>query len=107
MEPKGENIMAKYVYIYYATDSSNAGSNEEWGGWFGKLGSKLIDGGNPFDDGGKAVSKDGVMDVKEMPATGYSIVNAGSMDEATKLAQDCPLVIGKSGAVCIYEALPM
>lgn len=99
--------MGKYVYIYYAGDSSDAGNAEEWGAWFGQLGAKLVDGGNPFNNGGQAVSSEGVMDVKDMPATGYSIVNADSMEDATKIAQGCPLVTKQKGAVCVYEALPM
>lgn len=100
--------MGKYVYIYYAgKDSEAAGDAEAWGGWFGKLGSKLIDGGNPFKDNGQAVNNSGVMAVKEMPATGYSIVEADSMDEATEMAKGCPLMQADDGAVCVYEALPM
>jgi len=99
--------MGKYVYIYYAGTASDGGSAEAWGKWFGELGDKLVDGGNPFGEGGQAVNQDGIMAVKEMPATGYSIVSAGSMDEATELAKGCPLVVAKSGAVCVYEALPM
>ncbi len=99
--------MGKYVYVYYAGTASDGGSAEEWGKWFGELGDKLVDGGNPFGEGGQAVSKDGVMAVKDIQATGYSIVTAGSMDEATELAKGCPLVEAKSGAVCVYEALPM
>jgi hypothetical protein len=100
--------MSKYVYIYYAgTDNADAGSAEAWGAWFGKLGQKLIDGGNPFKDGGKAINKSGTMDVKDMPATGYSIVEAANMAEATELAQGCPLMLSDNGAVCVYEALPM
>jgi hypothetical protein len=100
--------MGKYVYLYYAgKDSDAAGDDAAWGAWFGKLGDKLVDAGNPFDDGAKAVSKDGVMDVKDMPATGYSIVNADSMDAALEMTKDCPLLLAKDGAVCVYEALPM
>lgn len=99
--------MGKYVYIYYAGTASDGGSAEEWGKWFGELGEKLVDGGNPFGDGGQAVNSEGVMAVKDRPATGYSIVNAGSMDEASELAKGCPLMAAKDGAVCVYEALPM
>jgi hypothetical protein len=99
--------MGKYVYIYYAGTASDGGSAEEWGKWFSELGDKIVDAGNPFGEDGQAVSKDGVMAVKDMPATGYSIVSADSMDEATELAKGCPLVKAKSGAVCVYEALPM
>ena len=99
--------MGKYVYIYYANEGSDGGTAEDWGQWFGKLGDKLIDGGNPFGDGGQAVNKDGVMSVKEMPATGYSIVTANSMEEATEMAKECPLVTAGVGAACVFEALPM
>jgi hypothetical protein len=99
--------MGKYVYVYYAGTASDGGSAEEWGKWFGQLGDKLIDPGNPFGDNGQAVNKDGVMSVKDMPATGYSIVKAESMDEATAMAKDCPLMASANGAVCVYEALPM
>ncbi|HTE57818.1 MAG TPA: hypothetical protein VK694_03655 [Verrucomicrobiae bacterium] len=99
--------MGKYVYIYYAGSASDGGNAEEWGKWFGELGDKLVDGGNPFAEGGKAVNKDGVMEVHNPPATGYSIVSADSMDDAVKLSKGCPLLSSKDGAVCVYEALPM
>ena len=100
--------MGKYVYIYYAgKDSADAGSAEAWGAWFGKLGDKLVDPGNPFDDGGQAVNQAGTMPVQGAPATGYSIVNANSMDDTTEIAKGCPLILSKDGAVCVYEALPM
>lgn len=100
--------MGKYVYIYYAgKDSAEAGDAEAWGGWFGKLGDKLVDAGNPFDEGGQAVSKAGVMAVQDRPATGYSIVTADSLEAATEMAKGCPLVLSETGAVCVYDALPM
>lgn len=98
--------MGKFVYVYYA-GKSDGGSAEAWGRWFGELGDKLVDGGNPFGSNGQAVSSEGVMDVKEMPVTGYSIVNSKSMKDASELAKGCPLVISGEGAVCVYEALPM
>lgn len=99
--------MGKYVYIYYAGKDSDAGSAEDWGKWFGELGEKLIDGGNPFNDGGQAVHAGGIMPVQGPPATGYSIVSAKSMEEAAELAKGCPLTADKDSAVAIYEALPM
>ncbi|MDB5175480.1 MAG: hypothetical protein JWM81_338 [Candidatus Saccharibacteria bacterium] len=99
--------MGKYVYIYYAGAESDGGSAEEWGKWFGELGDKLVDGGNPFAPNGQAVHQGGKMTVQDKPVTGYSIINADSMGEATKLAEGCPLVSAAEGAVCVYEALPM
>ena len=99
--------MGKYVYIYYNEEQADAGSMEVWVQWFAKLGDKLVDGGNPFNMGGQVVHEGGVMPVKDMPATGYSIVTADSMEAAIELAKGCPLVELKSGAVAVYEALPM
>jgi len=99
--------MGKYVYIYYAGKDTDAGDDAAWGKWFGMLGAKIIDAGNPFKEGGMAVHMGGVMPVMEQPVTGYSIVEAKDMAEATELAKGCPLVASKDGAVCIYEALPM
>lgn len=99
--------MGKFVYIYYAGAGSDGGTAEAWGKWFGELGDKLVDGGNPFGEGGQAVNKSGVMPVQDMPATGYSIVSADSMDAATEMAKGCPLMSEDNGAVCVYEALPM
>jgi hypothetical protein len=99
--------MGKYVYIYYSGSESDGGNADDWGKWFGSLGDKLVDGGNPFDKGGQAVHQGGVMDVQGKPATGYSIVNADSMADATELAKGCPLVSDPNSAVCVYEAMPM
>jgi hypothetical protein len=99
--------MGKYVYIYYANATADAGNAEQWGKWFGELGDKLIDGGNPFNEGGQAVHQGGVMAIQGKPATGYSIVTADSMEEATQLAKGCPLMATKDSAVGVYEALPM
>jgi hypothetical protein len=99
--------VGKYIYIYYGGVAENSGTAEEWGAWFGQLDIKLMDGGNQFAENAQAVSKDGVMAIDKMPATGYSIVEADSMDDATSMAKDCPLMKSGDGAVCVYEALPM
>lgn len=101
--------MKNYVYVYY--DSSNAEASEEvakaWGAWFGQLGDKLVDAGNPFAGGGKAVEKSGVTTIENYPATGYSIVKAASLDEAVEMAKGCPLVGSDTAAIRVYETIPM
>src|SRR5581483_6284049 len=99
--------MKNYVYLYFNKGIREGVSPEdfkaEWGTWFGSLGDKLVDAGNPFNEGGKAVSKDGVMDVKDMASTGYSIVKANSKEEALEWAKDGPVLKEPEGAVCVYE----
>lgn len=103
--------MKNYVFIYYNNGVREGVSPEqskaEWGAWFGKLGDKLVDAGNPFSGGGKAVEKSGVSTIENWPATGYTIVKAESIDEAADLAKDCPVLEEPDGAVRVYETLPM
>ena len=101
--------MKNYVFVYY--DTSNTEASEEvtkaWGEWFGKLGEKLVDAGNPFASGGKAVEKSGVTTIENFPATGYSIVKAENLNEAVEMAKGCPLVTSDSAAVRVYETIAM
>jgi hypothetical protein len=104
--------MKNFIFIYYnggdTGDLPMAEVAAAWNAWFGQLGDKLVDGGNPFNDGAKAVTKDGVSGFEHPPATGYSIVKAESMDEATGIAKGCPLLEhSKSGIIEVYETLPM
>ena len=101
--------MAKYVLVYSgggmgANQAEQQAQLQAWGNWFGKLGKALVDGGNPFSDKVKSLSSDGK--VKDGPvgqrASGYSIVESGSIDAATELAKDCP-VLTSGGQITVYE----
>lgn len=106
--------MKKFVFIYKGNGSRPAGSQEEtmkaWMDWMSGLGSAIVDGGNPFNDGAKSVTKDGASEVAvSNAASGYTIVNAESIDAAVEMAKTCPLHTQEGGvaAVEVYEALPM
>ena len=101
--------MAAFLLIYSGGDSGGTDAEREksaqaWDNWLGKLGPALIDAGNPTLPISRHVSSDRT--VEDGPvgvaATGYSIVEATSLDRATKLASDCPVLDG-GGAVTIYE----
>lgn len=101
--------MAKYVLVY---SGGSAGANDAerqkqlqlWGAWFGKLGKSVVDAGNPFSEKVKTIASNG--NVKDGPqgqrASGYSIVEAGSIDAATELAKGCP-VLTTGGQITVYE----
>jgi hypothetical protein len=98
--------MGKYVFIY--SGGGMAESEEEqkrvmdaWMSWFGELGGAIVDGGNPF--GASAAVGGGAT----IGATGYSIVNAASLDDALALAGSCPILQSDTGGVDVYEALDM
>jgi|SRR5579864_708819 len=102
--------MAKYVLLYSggrmgATEAEQKQQMQQWGAWFGKLGKAVADAGNPFS--GKVKSVDGGGKVKDGAAgagaaSGYSIVEADSIDEAAELARGNP-VLATGGIITVYE----
>lgn len=99
----------KYLLVYYggtlpATPAEQARAMKQWTTWFTKLGPALVDPGNPFSGKVSKVKPDGT--VAKGPvgqrATGYSIIEASSLDKATKLAKSCPEV-RRGAQVAVYE----
>lgn len=80
---------------------------DDWGAWYGQLGERIVDGGNPFG-ASKTVTKDGVKDgpVSSPPATGYTVISADSLDEAVAKVKNHPH-IKHGGQVSVYETFEM
>ncbi len=103
--------MTKFVYLYTGGSSASTPEAREqvyqaWGAWFGEQGSALVDGGNPFG-GAATIAADGAVSMSEPAvATGYSIVTADSLADATAKAKSCP-IFASGGGVQIHEALEM
>ena len=103
--------MAKFVYLYTGGSMAETPEAQEqvmaaWGAWFGELGEAIIDGGNPFG-AAASVGADGAVSAGGASrASGYTLVKAESLDDATALAKGCP-VLATGGAVEIYEAVDM
>jgi hypothetical protein len=72
--------------------------------WFGSIGDKLVDVGNPFN-GGKQVKGGESSDLSSFAdfVGGYSLINAADIDEAVEIAKSCPSAAG----VRVFEAIPM
>jgi hypothetical protein len=87
------------------TPAQQARVMKQWTTWFAKLGQAIIDPGNPFTGKVNKVKPDG--GVARGPvgqrASGYSIIEAPTLDAATKLARGCPVIKG-GGQVAVYEA---
>lgn len=93
--------MKKFLLLYYGFVTPTKEIGEAWGKWFQEVGDKFIDSGSPFGYG-REITSDGV---KDLPLgldsiTGYSIINATSMDEAEAIARTNPFISG----IRIYEA---
>lgn len=103
--------MPRYVFAYHG--GAEAANPEEykqvmerWTAWFGKIGPSLADAGSPVGKS-STVSKSGVKhDGGANPISGYSFVNAPSIDEAINMAKSCP-ILDAGGSIEIAEAMGM
>lgn len=102
--------MPKYIFAYHGgkrpeTAEEGAMIMDAWVKWFGTLGSAVADGGNPLGPS-RTVSANGVADNGGAnPISGYSLINAESMDAAVEMAKSCPIL--EHGTVEIAEAISM
>lgn len=90
--------MAKYVLVYHGgsmpeTPEEGAQIMKAWTEWFGTLGSALVDGGNPASKTRRIAADGSVSDDAGGPS-GYSILEAASLDQAVALAKGCPVLQG-------------
>ena len=101
--------MADFVLLYSGgnmpeTDDEKARVMKAWDGWYSELGGAIKDGGNPFAPAAKTIGTDGkVSDASAPLFTGYTILQADSLDSATSLAKSSPVLQG-GGSVTVYEA---
>jgi hypothetical protein len=72
------------------------------------LGEAIIDPGNAFSPNVRNVVSDGTISKGAVgdPATGYTILQADSLDAAVTLTKGCPLHMGNA-SISIYEAVDM
>jgi hypothetical protein len=91
--------MANYLLIYHG-GSMPEGADEQatvmqtWTDWFGTLGDKLVDGGNPVSQTRTIAANGSVSESSSNPSSGYSIIKADSLDQAVSLAKGCPVLQG-------------
>ena len=104
--------MAKYLFVYHggkrATNPADVKqAMDAWGKWFGSMGTAVIDGGNPVGKS-STVKADGsvVSDGGANPASGYSLIEAPTLDDAFAKAKGCP-ILAHGGSVEIAEAMDM
>jgi hypothetical protein len=107
--------MAKYMLIYQGASTDLSQMSQEdaakvlagWQAWMGKVGSALVDVGTPFGAGATVVD-DGSRG-ETIPLSGYSIVEASSLEEAQRHADGHPFLSEGRGnyAIVVYEMMPV
>lgn len=105
--------MAKYMLVY----SGGMGMAEspevqqqimaDWGAWYEKMGASIADGGAPFGEA-KHLAGSGIADgpLGDTPATGYTLIEAESLDAAAAACQDHPHIT-HGGQVQVYTCIDM
>jgi hypothetical protein len=96
--------MKKFLFLYKGYEPPTPEIGAAWMEWFAGVGDKLADSGNPMT-AGVEVSPDGVrqLEIGSETLTGYSIVNATSLDAAIELAKTNPMIT----SVVVHELARM
>lgn len=100
--------MPKYLLGYHGGSMPQTPEEGEkvmaaWNSWIGGLGSKMVDAGNPIG-AAKSIASDGTVSDGggANPLTGYSVIEAASLDDAVKLASTCPQ-LASGGSIQVAE----
>ena len=90
--------MANFVLIFHGGsmpegEAEGAAVMAAWTAWFTKLGSAVVDQGNPISNH-RTIAPDGSVSEPASDVSGYSIISADSLEEAVALAKGCPVLVG-------------
>ncbi len=104
--------MAKYMFAYHGggtpeTEEEGARVMAAWTSWYENLGAAIVDGGAPTG-AAKTIAADGSVSDGggANPLTGWTVVQANSLDDAVALAKGCP-ILDDGGSVEVAEAIDM
>lgn len=105
--------MAKYMLLYTGGMGMAASPEEqekimaEWGAWYGKMGEAVVDGGAPFGES-KHLAGNGVAEgpLGDTPATGYTVIEADSIDAAAAACEGHPH-LSHGGQVQVFSCIDM
>ena len=99
--------MSKYVVIYTGLPAADANPkvvNASWKRWFQELGVAVVDVGNPFGPCKTVAAGGSVSDGGSLKLTGYSILEAESLDAVAEMVKKCPGLANDK--IEVYEAVP-
>ena len=91
--------MKKFMILHFGFEKPTPEIMEGWKKWFASIEPRQTDQGGFM--GGREVSKEGVKDLpwSMESITGYNIIEAEDLDEATKIAETNPYI----ASVRVYE----
>jgi hypothetical protein len=95
--------MKKFMFLSVGFEMPTPEIMEAWGKWFESIGDKM-ESGSPLG-AGREITRAGTKELSMGldSITGYTIINAESLDEAEKIAKACPIVTSMK----VYELMSM
>ena len=92
--------MKQFMLLHFGFEKPTPEIMAAWGEWFKSIADKSVENGG-FHGGAREISRSGS---KDLPMgidsiTGYSIINAESLEEAEKIARDNPFI----ASISVYE----
>ena len=96
--------MKQFMLLHYGFVNPTPEIMGAWGKWFESIADKMVDMGGHFS-GGREISDAGTKDLLlgMESITGYTIINADSLDAAEKIAQGNPYI----ASIRVYEIMTM
>lgn len=96
--------MKRFMLLHFGFEPPTPEIMEAWGEWFQSIAGKSVENGG-FHGGAREISRSGSEDLPMGPdsITGYSIINAESLEEAEKIAQENPFI----KSIRVYEIIAM
>ena len=104
--------MSKFVFAYHGgSHYSNASEYDRimhaWQQWLQAMGPAVVDGGNPVGLSSTVRADGTIMHSGGLnPISGYSLIEADSIDEALELARACPILLN-GGSIEVAKAMQM
>ena len=94
--------MKKFVYLHFGFVKPTPEIMQAWGAWFKSISDKMVDQAGHFSNG-REISKSGTrpLPMNMESITGYTVIEAESLDEAEKLAQKNPFI----ASIRVYEVM--
>jgi hypothetical protein len=84
--------LKSYLILHYGFEKPTPEEMGAWNKWFESIAAKQVDRGHL--PGGREISHSGTRDLPfaKDSITGYTVIEAESLDEAAEIAQECPIV---------------
>ncbi len=91
--------MKRFMLLHFGFEKPTPEIMEAWGKWFESVADRTVEHGGLMS--GREISQDGAEDLPMgmESITGYSIINAESIDEAESIARENPFI----ASIRVYE----